>query len=562
VCKRAKDYIKSVSTGKTPVGKWIKLAVRRHLSDLKKSKEKKFEYRFDEAEANRIIEFFEMQRFTTNQMAGQPFTLLPWQCFVLWCAYGWRRKKDGYRRFVKVVLKIPRGNGKTEFLAGVGNVAMLCEEERDPEVYWIATKKSQANIGWGRQKRMIESLRTDFPEVAAMVDTKAHSIYEINGAGFSKYLGRDSKSEDGLSPYYYLADEKHAWVTNEMEEIMESGMVKRRRPMGWVITTEGFRRDGPWDELESNCHAMLNGTIPQDEVLAILYDLDEGDDWKDPKNWPKVNPSLGVSVSMITFESQFKKAIAEGLSSETSFKVKNLNIKVRSGHGWIRDEDWQACPTEMPDLTGQVCYGGIDLSSTSDFSSLCLLFPDAKEEEHRMKWWNWLPEEAFLKRARKFPIFYEWEKAGFIRVIPGNYIDYDEIRAVVNDACKDYQVKIVGCDPANAWQLVGNLQNDGVGIEMYPMSWANVSEPCKQLARLFGLHKINHGGNPVIRWMLQNVLIKKDNVNGNVRPDKGKSVENIDGIIAAIIALGQYYKYRPKTTGSYLFQEGAELIIK
>ena len=538
--QKAEKYITEVTTGRAVVGKWVRLAVARHLSDLKKSRRKAYAYRFDPHEAARAIEFFELQRFAENELSDQPFVLLPWQAFLLAMAYGWRRKSDGHRRFVKVVIKVARGNGKTELLAGIGNLALLFEPERDPQIFWIATKKDQARIGWGRQKKMVERLRRDHPEIAAVVDTAAHSIYETSGMGSVKYLGRDSKTEDGFSPYYALADEMHAWQTNDLMNVMESGMVKRRRPMTWIITTEGYNRDGPWDELEEQCQAMLADIAPQDELLALLYDLDEGDDWHDPIMWKKANPSLGESVQVETFATRYRQALSQGLTTETDFKVKNLNIKVRSGHGWIRDEHWLACPDkiDMESLKGRICYGGVDLSSTFDFSSLCLLFPD-EAGAHTLLWWNWLPEETFQKRARKFPAFYEWERKGWINVVPGNYIDYEYIRHVVTTACQDYQVQVIGCDPANAWQLIGNLQNDGVPIEKYAMSWSNISEPCKQVERLFAGSQINHGSNPVARWMFQNVHIRKD-ANANVRPDKGRSKESIDGVIAAIIALGQY----------------------
>lgn len=518
----------------------MRLAVERHVNDLKKAKKKDYEYKFDAQKANDVIEFFELQRFAENEKSDQPFVLLPWQCFVLWVAYGWRRKVDGNRRFVKVVIKVARGNGKTEMLAGIGNVALLNEDERDPQIFWIATKKDQARIGWKRQKTMVERLRRDFDEVAEVCNVSAHRIFERNGMGYVAYLGRDSKTEDGFSPYYTIADEMHAWKTNDMMNVMESGMIKRRRPMTWVITTEGYERDGPWDELEENCKQMLQDILPQDELAAFLFDLDEDDDWKDPENWPKANPSLGESVSVEMFKTRFRQALAQGLATETDFKIKNLNVKVRSGHGWIRDEHWLACPTLQPeeDMKGSLCFGGLDLSSTFDFSSLCLLFPGVNDEI-ALKWWNWLPEDAFERRAKKFPVFWDWAKDGLITVVPGNVIDYDYINEVIAEAVKEYDVKSIGCDPANAWQLIMNLQDDGIPIEKYAMSWQNVSEPCKQLERQFSKGNVNHGGNKVARWMLQNVHIRKD-VNNNYRPDKGRSKESIDGIIAAIIANGLY----------------------
>lgn len=542
---RAEKYISDVSSGRLQVPRYVRLAVKRHIDDLKKSRSKNFPYRFDRKEAERIIEFFEVQRFAENEKSDQPFILLPWQSFILYSAYGWRRKSDGHRRFVKCVIEVPRGNGKTELLAGIGNVALLVEDERDPQIFWAATKKAQARLGWQRQKTMIERLRRDYSEIATMCATSAHAIYEINGMGSVKYMGRDSKTEDGFSPFYALIDEYHAWRDNERMNVLESGMVKRARPMTWIITTEGYDRDGPWDELEGYCKSMLDGVIPQDELFALLYQPDPEDNWEEPKTWAKVNPSLGESVHVEQFETRYRQAKAQGLTTEIDFKVKNLNIKVRGGMGWVKDEHWQQCPgkIDMEAIRGKTCYGGMDLSSTSDFSSLCLLFPD-EENGHQFLWWNWLPEERFLQRAHKFPVFLDWERDGYISVVPGNVIDYEYIRNVVNDACKDFNVKVVGCDPANAWQLIGNLQHDGVNIEQYSMSWRNVSEPAKQFARLISSGSMNHGSNPVARWMVQNVKIKTD-ANGNIRPHKGESAGNkneacIDGIVAAIIAMGEY----------------------
>lgn len=548
--KRAEQYIKDVLSGKKPAPKYVRAAVKRHVEDLEKSKKKNFEYTFSRQEAERAIQFIELNRFAENEKSDQPFVLLPWQAFIVFCAYGWRRKSDGKRRFVKAVIAVPRGNGKTELLAAIGNYALLAENERDPQIFWAATKKAQARLGWQRQKTMVERLRRDFPEVSAMCNTSAHAIYEINGMGSVKYMGRDSKTEDGFSPFYALIDEYHAWKDNERMNVLESGMVKRARPMTWIITTEGYERDMPWDELDGYCKHMLDGVVPQDELFAILFQPDKEDDWEDPKTWVKVNPSLGESVHFDQFETRYRQAKAQGLTTEIDFKIKNLNIKVRGGMGWVKDEHWQACggPIDLEELKGKTCYGGIDLSSTFDFSSLCLMFPDEVNGDKYL-WWNWLPEERFLQRAHKFPVFLDWERDGYISVVPGNAIDYEYIRNVVNDACKDFNVKVIGCDPANAWQLIGNLQSDGVNIEQYPMSWMKVSEPSKQFARKIASGEMHHGDNPVARWMIQNVKIKTD-ANGNLRPHKGDSTGNkneacIDGIIAAIIAYGEYLTAKP-----------------
>lgn len=550
--KRAEQFIQKAINAPESVPKYVRLAIERHLNDLGN---KDWGYYFSKEHASQAIDFIELNRYAEGELTGQPFVLLTWQAFIIYVTYGWRRKDNNGRRFVKAVIQVPRGNGKTELLSTIGNYGLLAEEERDPQIFWAATKKKQARIGFDRQKTMIERLRSEHNEVAEMVATSVHRIYERAGMGYVSYMGRDSNTEDGFSPYYALLDEMHAWKDNGIMHVLESGMVKRRNPMTWVITTEGYERDGPWDDLEKNCKLMLEGVIPQEGLFAVLFQPDESDDWTSEETWLKVNPSLGQSVQVESFRNRFNEAKAQGGQSETDFKVKNLNYKVRGGAGWIKDAHWQACggAIDADSLNGRMCYGGVDLSSTMDFSSLCLMFPE-QDGQHKFLWWFWLPEERFYQRARKFPVFHEWREKGYISVVPGNVIDYEYIRNVVKDACEDFEVSVIGCDPANAWQLIGNLQGDGVNIEQYAMTWMNMSEPTKQFERFIANSEIMHGDNPVARWMIHNVVIKTD-ANGNVRPHKGASAGNknegcIDGIIAAIIATGQYLTHKETETYS------------
>jgi phage terminase large subunit-like protein len=227
---------------------------------------------------------------------------MPWQAAILYLAYGWRRKKDHKRRFVKVYIKVARGNAKTEFLAGVGNIGFFFESEKDPQIYWVATKKAQAAIGFGRQKTMAQRLRRDYVEVAEMCDTSVARIYETKGVGYVTYLGKDSKTEDGFSPLYGLIDEYHAHPNDDMIHVIESGMVKRESPMTWIITTAGNNPQCPCAEFEKRAKQMLQGDMLNEQLLAFIYDLDEGDDWQDQNVWAKANPAMGVSINLVALQ--------------------------------------------------------------------------------------------------------------------------------------------------------------------------------------------------------------------------------------------------------------------
>lgn len=280
--KRAETYIQQVRDDKIIVGKTIKQAIQRHLNDLKASKKKDYPYFFSPTHAQMAIEAFELQRLAFGEHTDEPFVLMPWQATILYMAYGWRRKSDHCRRFLKVYIKVARGNAKTEFLAGVGNIGFFFESAKDPQIYWVATKKDQAKIGFGRQKTMAERLRRDYVEIAEMCDTSVARIYETKGVGYVTYLGKDSKTEDGFSPLYGLIDEYHAHPNDDMIHVIESGMVKRASPMTWIITTAGTNPNSPCAEFEKRAKQMLAGDMKNDQLLAFIYDLDEGDNWQDP----------------------------------------------------------------------------------------------------------------------------------------------------------------------------------------------------------------------------------------------------------------------------------------
>jgi phage terminase large subunit-like protein len=561
--KRAEKYIEQVQKGQVIVGEYIKLAIKRHLSDLKKAKKRDFPYFFSPTHAQGAIEAFELQRLAFGEHTDEPFVLMNWQACILYMAYGWRRKVDHRRRFVKVYIKVARGNAKTEFLAGVGNLGFFFESEKDPQIYWVATKKEQAKIGFGRQKTMAQRLRRDYIEVAEMCDTSVSRIYETNGVGYVTYLGKDSKTEDGFSPLYGLVDEYHAHPNDDMIHVIESGTIKRISPMIWIITTAGNNPVCPCAEFEKRAKQMLKGDMKNDQLLAFCYDLDEGDNWQDPANWVKPNPSIGVSVHMNSLVSEYEKALTEGIQKENNFKTKNLNIWVASRQAWISDDKFRASgrPFDPAILDGQLCFGGLDLSKNRDLTALALFFPGKTEKDkHHVIFKIWCPEDNATERTRLDGVPYtQWARDGWMKLTPGDIIDTDYIKADLLDGKLRYKFHSCAYDRWRATELVTDIQEE-VGecshtetkqfMEPFTQTAGHFSAPLTQLEKMILKKQLNHGRNPIIEWMNRNVVIFSD-TNGNIKIDKQKAKEKVDGMVALAMAIGQWMTYKHQYQEAY-----------
>jgi len=553
VPKRAEQYIKDVNTGKQRVGKYIRLAIKRHLDDLKKSKKKDFPYFFSPTHAQGAIDSVEVQKLAYGEKSGEPFILMPWQATILYLAYGWRRKSNQSRRFLKAYIKVPRGNAKTEFLAAVGNIGFFFEDVKDPQIWWVSSTVTQSKIGFSRQKEMARHLIDEDPTFNELFGLRAERIYEKMGGGFVGFLS--SRPQDGFSPSYGLVDEYHEFPNDERIHSLESGMIKRSNVFTWIITTAGTNPNGPCAEFEKRCKAMLDGSVENDQLLAFCYDLDETDDWTDPKNWPKVNPSWGVSVNPEIFKSEFDKAVSEGVVKENNFKTKNLNIWVASAQGWIRDEVFRAAGKKFDPsiLDGKHCFGGLDLSLTDDMSALCLLFPSEVEgEKSHCIMYYWCTEKTAYERNRNDGIPYlQWAKDGYLKLIPGATIDFDVIKNDIRALYKKYKFHSCAIDPWRKKEIIIDL-NDEFGkvptqtedfFEVFAQSAKMFTAPLSDMERAIKKKTLNHGHHPILEWNNRNVALYIDG-NGNFKMDRKKSKEKIDGMVALGMAWGQWMTYK------------------
>ena len=538
----AEKYILGVVSGEIIVNQHVKNAVKRHLNDLEKSSKDDFEYYFDKKIATVYCKAIRLIPHTSGSVAGKPFQLEGWQAFFVWCLYGWRKKSDNYMRFRKAYVEVPRKNGKTEFLAALGTLDIILNNIKGVEYYWAATTEKQAKIGWSRQEVMIEetSKYSEFVKNRFKIYTSKSRIVDKKHRAFVSVVASDSKKQDGHLVYRGFIDEYHAHPDNSVVSILETGMGAFESPLLVIITTAGFNKQSVCKSLSDKYARVVAGELENDNVLALIFGLDEDDDWKDERSWYKANPSLGNALKLSFMKSQFANVLTEGAATELAFKVKNLNIWTNAEITWISTEKWKASNKAVKiteaDLIGRKCIIGLDLSSVDDITAAAFVFP-LDNEEFAIKMMFWIPEDTALMRAKKDGVKYlEWIENGYINTTPGSSIDYEFVWRDLEKEMKQYDVELINTDPWNSYHIE-RIAKDAGFTEMYEVSQriASLCFPTKELERMILRERIKHFNNPVLGWMMNNVLLRFDS-NGNYVIDKKKSQDKIDGVAAVIDA--------------------------
>lgn len=531
-------YIKDVQSDKQVTGEFIKLAVQRHINDLDRQRTRAFPYYFDEAMGRRFIDFTQMcNHWKGSGSAGKPFKLEPHQQFYFMMLFGWQRVTGG-RRFRTSYKEVGRKNGKTSESAAKSIAHLILDNEPGAQVYFAATKEDQAKIGFNDTMQIIKAT----PKLATLFQMFTKSIVYNNS--FIKPLGSDSKTQDGFDPSYGIIDEYHAHPTSGMLNVLESGMGARVQPLIDIITTAGFNRLSPcYSEVRKTSIEVLKGIKHDETHLALIYTLDDSDDWTNEKVWVKANPNLGVSVRLDFLRDRFLKAKNEGGSKEVDFKTKNLNIWTDALSVWVPDDVWMKCyqPFEIADLYGESCYFSLDLASTMDTTSLAMIF----SVDGVLRLFNvyFIPQDTISRRSEKDGVQYkQWAREGHMIITPGNVTDYDYIRAYLN-GIKDKITFVKGCyDDWNSSDLIPRLIDDGFDMEAMTQNIKNMSTPTKELEKMIHQGRIAHNGHPVTRWQMSNVMIKRD-ANENYKICKDKSTEKVDGPVSITMALALWMKY-------------------
>lgn len=527
----AEQYIADVTAGRIAVSKHVRRAVERHLRDLERT-----DLIFDREEACFAIQCFGFFRHSKGKWAGQPFTLSPWQQFILWCLFGWKRL-DGTRRYRRAYIEIARKNGKSTFLAGILLILLLFDGEPGAEIYSAATKKEQARIVFNEAKRMVRA-SADLRELIRSYRNNL-DVPETN----SKFepLSSDANSLDGLNIHGAGVDELHAHPTREVYDVLDTATGARTQPLIVAITTAGFNQEGICFEIRGYCIDVLDPgvDVDDDSWFAYIACIDEGDDWQDERCWIKANPNLFVSVFLEDLRDGARRA-RRGSSALNNFLCKRLNRWTQQAERWIAVEDWDSCLEEFTEdqLQGRECFGGLDLAEKIDLNALCLIFPGADGENFQRAIWRfWMPAGRAQRLADEGdPKWLQWAKDGLIGLTEGDVTDYDVVHDDILEDSRCFSITQIGYDPWNATQLATKLNGEGVVMVEVRQNIGHLTEGSKEFEAKVLSTGIHHNGNRVMRHMVDNAAIERDK-NGNIRPVKSKDRrKKIDGVVAAVIA--------------------------
>lgn len=540
----AKKYARDVSIGKILACKWVKLACQRQTEDLKKYGKKGL-YEWSEPEAHRVCRFVELLTHTKGELAGQRVVLEPWQIFILTTVFGWRRRADGGRRFRRVYIEVPRGSGKSTLSSGVALYCLLADHEPGAEVYSFATTRDQAKIVFGDAKVMAEhnpALRERFG-----LQVLANALYVSSTNSTFQAKSAEGSTLDGLNTHLAVVDELHAHKTRAVYDVVETSLGKRRSSLLWCITTTGFDTLGICYEVRTMCTKVLSRLADDETQFAIIYTIDDGDDWSSMEALEKANPNWGVSVRPEVITSLLQKAKTLP-SAINNFKTKHLDVWCSARSAWLDMRAWKRCETtglELSDFEGQPCFIGLDIGSKSDLTVKTYLFPFEEDgkDKYALFCECWLPSKAIETSTNSQ--YSGWVRSGYIQETDGAMTDLNVIEDSIREDLSRFDVQAITYDPWQATQLATSLSDEGAPMLECRFTVQNVSDPMKTLEALVIDGRIVHDGNPVMAWMMGNVEARID-AKDNIFPRKERHENKIDGAVAAILALRGAATYEPK----------------
>lgn len=533
----ASAYARDVVAGRILACKWVRLACQRHLTDLGRTD---WPYVFDAARAGRACRFIEALPHTKGEWARgerNQIRLEPWQCFILSSVFGWVHRETQVRRFRLAYILIPRKNGKSILAAGVGLYMLAADGEMGAEVYAGATCERQAWEVFRPAKLMVE--RT--PDLAGAFGVRAGSKgLQVLSTG-SRFEPVVAKPGDGSSPSCGIVDEYHEHKTDELVDTFRTGMGARKQPLLWVITTAGSNLAGPCHAMQRDLERVLEGSIVRDDVFGIVYTVDQGQDWTSEEALKTANPNYDVSVSSAFLKAEQTAAI-QSARKQNVFLTKHLNVWVGANTAFINAARWKELgdpKLKREQFKGELAYAAVDLSSKLDITARVLLFRKKLSGAHHYYVFGryYIPAERL--KEPELEHYRGWAIDGYLETTPGHVIDYPHLTEQTISELREFKVKEIGFDPWNAEHFAQECAKatPAIAIEI-PQQIRYLSEPMKQLEALVTAGRLHHDGNPVLAWMMSNVVAHMD-AKGNVFPRKEAPQNKIDGAVALIMALSR-----------------------
>lgn len=552
-------YARAVVAGEIVACKWVKLACQRQLDDLAKPVSEDWPWVFDADRASRPCEFIELLPHIKGKWARQArlVELEPWQCFVITTVYGWVHHGTQLRRFLEAYEEEARKNAKSTKGSGIFLYMLTADGEHGAECYTAATTRDQARIVFDDAKAMAErspGLRTHLG-LAIM----QHSLTVAHTASKGAPLAAEGSTLDGLNVHFALLDELHAHKTRAVYDVIDTARGAREQSLLWTITTAGTDRSGICYERRTHVAKILEGVIRDDRVFGIIYTIDDGDDPFDPAVWPKANPNYGVSVLPDEMAAQARKAEAMP-SALNNFLTKRLNVWVSGESPWMDMRAWDRCAEpglrDLKEFAGKGlrAWIGLDLAQKKDFAALCIVWesewlrPGADGVYEPVRGWNvctrlYLNELAIQESGNAH--LSGWARQGYVQVTDGDLTDFDVVADDMRQLCRDFDVQEIAFDPALSMYFAGKLIEEGLPLVEITQRAMFFTPALLQVENMVLEHKLRHDGNPVMTWMVSNLVVKVSKFNELRAPTKERPENKIDGPMAMLMALGRALANEP-----------------
>jgi phage terminase large subunit-like protein len=526
---------------------------------------------FDHDLADHAVAFYpECLVHVEGALAGQPFALEPWQkCFVGNLA-GWVRKDAQgrvVRRYREGFLEVPRKNGKTPLVAGLGLAVLFCDPEAGQQDYIAASDKEQAGHLFRHCKGMVERCEPMAKRCRIFGGNaqagQGKSIFRESDGSFLRVISSDANTKHGGNSHLVLVDELHAQTSRDLVDVLQTSMASsnRRQPLFISVTTAGHNRLSIcYEKYQYACRVRDNPGDParpgyDPAFFPMIFEAKPDEDWRAEETWANANPNLHVSVSVDYLRRECQRAV-ETPAYENTFRQLHLNQWTEQASRWLSMQAWDGCgltPIDLDALRGRTCFAGLDLASTRDLTAFVLLFPDGDGGCTLVPHF-WIPSEGGARRGQADGVPYPlWIKQGHLNGTAGDWCDYTQVVADILALADQYSISQIAFDPHEASMVAQHLMDNGLNLLKFTQTFKNYNEPVKLFEQLVNEQKIQHGGHPVLRWNADNVALDH-NIQGLRIPSKKKSGEKIDGIVAALMATGSWILSSQFDTGSWYYK--------
>lgn len=543
--QRALAYAQRVVAGEEVAGKYERLACKRYLRDLERQGAEGFPYVVNERAGSRACQFQELlchikgewakPIYVDGKLTYAKIELEDWQVFIEFNLFAWVHADTGLRRFRRSYEEIARKNAKSTRVAGRQLYLCFADGEPGAQSYSAATTGKQAREVFDVAREM--ALRDENFRMRFGVTVGKNDITAAGSASSFQVMNAEASTQDGLNVHSAAVDEMHAHKKRGLWDVLDSADGARSQPLISGITTAGFDMGGICYEVRGYTIKVLEGTHVDETWFGIIFTIDEGDDWADPRNWRKANPNIGVSAKLDKLEAACKKAIATP-SARGNFLTKHLNVWTNAGVAWMDMERWAACADASlreEDFAGAEGYSGLDLAQKSDFAAKVKVF-------ERGGVWHVFPRLYYNESAvEESPVAQlpGWVDEGYVEVNPGNLTDFDLIADDLRSDCRAHDMQEIAFDPALSMYFAGKLLEQGLPLVEIQQRAMFFTQVLLQVENLVLAGKLRHNANPVMTWMVGNLVVRKSKFNELMQPTKDRDEDKIDGAMAMLMAFGR-----------------------